>query len=306
LTATCSERMLHPFGVVGMRCFLAIGFCTIVAGCSSGTSERLAYQESPDERMTRIVLAGRQECETKFPTSPRHNHLAQAQCVVEFKERVVMPQDQFPDLIGKLNATSLGCSRKAGYRHNFGRRDKTAIGGREVCGNQRAIAAQSRWRSDASADSDRASRPITSNDRSYVGAESVCRSGSRSVSGSHRRALQVTLANVAPAYNCRRARRGLARGELSCALRTYADRRSSDDRGTRLARRTLVHRPRLCGRHCADVRPPKPPEPVSVANRGLDGQHRPAILVDRTTSAAQRQPWVGKVSPGFPRRESAI
>jgi hypothetical protein len=95
-----------------MRYVLVIGFCTIVAGCSSGTSERLGYQESPDERMTRIVLAGRQECEAKFPTSPRHNHLAQAQCVVEFKERVVMPQDQFPDLIGKLNATSLVVAEK--------------------------------------------------------------------------------------------------------------------------------------------------------------------------------------------------
>jgi hypothetical protein len=95
-----------------MRYFLVIGFCTIFAGCSSGTSERLAYQESPDERMTRIVLAGRQECEAKFPTSPRHNHTAQAQCVVEFKERVVMPQDDAPDLIAKLNATSLVVAEK--------------------------------------------------------------------------------------------------------------------------------------------------------------------------------------------------
>jgi hypothetical protein len=87
--------------------FVVVGFCTIVAGCSPGTSDRLSYQESPDERMTRIVLAGRQECEAKFPTSPRHNHLAQAQCVVEFKERVVMPQDDAPDLIAKLNAMSL-------------------------------------------------------------------------------------------------------------------------------------------------------------------------------------------------------
>jgi hypothetical protein len=95
-----------------MRSFLAIGWCIIVAGCSSGTAERLAYQESPDDRMTRIVSAGRQECEAKFPTAPRRNHLAQAQCVAEFKERVVMPQDQFPDLIAKLNATSLVVAEK--------------------------------------------------------------------------------------------------------------------------------------------------------------------------------------------------
>jgi hypothetical protein len=62
--------------------------------------------------MTRIVSAGRRECEAKFPTSPRHNHLAQARCVVEFKERVVMPQDQYPDLIAKLNATSLVVAEK--------------------------------------------------------------------------------------------------------------------------------------------------------------------------------------------------
>lgn len=104
--------MLHPFGVVGMRCFLAIGFCTFVAGCSSGTSERLAYQESPDERMTRIISAARQDCEAKFPTSPRHNHVAQARCVVEFKERVVMPQSDYPDLVAKQNATSLVIAEK--------------------------------------------------------------------------------------------------------------------------------------------------------------------------------------------------
>jgi hypothetical protein len=95
-----------------MRYFSAIGLCIIVAGCSSETSNRIAYQESPDERMTRIVSAGRQACEEKFPTSPRHNHLAQARCVVEFKERVVMPQDEAPDLIGKLNATSLVVAEK--------------------------------------------------------------------------------------------------------------------------------------------------------------------------------------------------
>jgi hypothetical protein len=33
-----------------MHYFLVIGFCTLVAGCSSETSERLAYQESPDQR----------------------------------------------------------------------------------------------------------------------------------------------------------------------------------------------------------------------------------------------------------------
>jgi hypothetical protein len=90
-----------------MRSFSVIGVCILAAGCSSGTADRLAYQESPDERLTRIGLAGRQECEAKFPAAPRRNHLAQAQCVVEFKERVIMPQDQFPDLIAKLNATSL-------------------------------------------------------------------------------------------------------------------------------------------------------------------------------------------------------
>jgi hypothetical protein len=95
-----------------MRYFSVIGLCVIVAGCSLGTSDRIAHQESPDERMTRIVLAGRQECETKFPTSPRRNHLAQARCVVEFNERVVMPQDQFPDLVGKLNATRLVVAEK--------------------------------------------------------------------------------------------------------------------------------------------------------------------------------------------------
>jgi hypothetical protein len=95
-----------------MRSFSAIGLCIIVAGCASGTSERPAYQETPDERMTRIVSAGRQDCETKFPTAPRRNHLAQARCVVEFKERVIMPQDQFPDLIAKLNATSLVVAEK--------------------------------------------------------------------------------------------------------------------------------------------------------------------------------------------------
>jgi hypothetical protein len=95
-----------------MRYFSVVGFCTIVAGCSSGTSERLAYQESPDERMTRIILAARQECEAKFPTSPRHNHVAQARCVVEFKERVVMPQADYPDLIAKQNAASLVVAEK--------------------------------------------------------------------------------------------------------------------------------------------------------------------------------------------------
>ena len=62
--------------------------------------------------MTRIVLAGRQDCETKFPTSPRHNHVAQARCVAEFKERVVMPQADAPDLIAKQNATSLVVAEK--------------------------------------------------------------------------------------------------------------------------------------------------------------------------------------------------
>jgi len=104
--------MLHPFGEIVMRTFSAIGLCIIFAGCSSGTPERLAYQESPDERMTRIVLVGRQDCEAKFQTAPRRNHLAQAKCVVEFKERVVMPQDQFPDLIAKLNATSMVVAEK--------------------------------------------------------------------------------------------------------------------------------------------------------------------------------------------------
>jgi len=62
--------------------------------------------------MSRIVAAGRQECEGKFPTSPKRNHVAQARCVVEFNERVVMPQDEFPDLIGKLNAVRLAVAEK--------------------------------------------------------------------------------------------------------------------------------------------------------------------------------------------------
>jgi len=112
LTATCIERMVHLSGAFIMRIVSVVGLCVVVAGCSSTTSDRIAARESPDERMTRIVLAGRQECEARFPTTLRHNHLAQAQCVVEFKERVVMPQDQFPDLIGKLNATSLVVAEK--------------------------------------------------------------------------------------------------------------------------------------------------------------------------------------------------
>jgi hypothetical protein len=104
--------MLHLLGAFGMRSLSALLFCTIVAGCSSGASDRVAYGESPDERMTRIVMAGRQDCETKFPTTPRHNHMAQARCVAEFKERVVMPQDDAPDLIAKLNATSLVVAEK--------------------------------------------------------------------------------------------------------------------------------------------------------------------------------------------------
>jgi hypothetical protein len=99
--------MLHPFGAVVMRSFSAAGLCIIVAGCSSGTSERLAYQESPDARMTRIALAGRQDCEAKFPTAPRRNNVAQARCIVAFNEQVIMPQDDYPDLVGKLNATRL-------------------------------------------------------------------------------------------------------------------------------------------------------------------------------------------------------
>jgi hypothetical protein len=95
-----------------MRYFSTISLCIIVAGCSSGTSDRIAYQESPDERMTRIVSAGRQACEEKFPTSPRHKHLAQARCVVEFKERVVMPQVDYPDLVARQNATSLAIAEK--------------------------------------------------------------------------------------------------------------------------------------------------------------------------------------------------
>jgi hypothetical protein len=62
--------------------------------------------------MTRVVLAGRQDCEAKFPTTPRHNHVAQARCVVEFKERVVVPQADYPDLIAKQNATTLVIAEK--------------------------------------------------------------------------------------------------------------------------------------------------------------------------------------------------
>lgn len=95
-----------------MRYFLVFGFCTIVAGCASGTSEQISSRESADERMTRIVMAGRQDCEARFPTSPRHNHVAQAKCVADFKERVVMPQADYPDLIAKQNATSLVIAEK--------------------------------------------------------------------------------------------------------------------------------------------------------------------------------------------------
>jgi hypothetical protein len=50
-------------GAIVDALFSAMGLCIVVAGCSSGTSDRIAYQESPDERMTRIVSAGRQTCE---------------------------------------------------------------------------------------------------------------------------------------------------------------------------------------------------------------------------------------------------
>jgi hypothetical protein len=90
-----------------MRSFLAVGVCVIVAGCSSGTSERLTYQESPDARMTRIALAGRQDCEAKFPTAPRRNNVAQAKCIVAFNEQVIIPQDEAPDLIRKTDAMRL-------------------------------------------------------------------------------------------------------------------------------------------------------------------------------------------------------
>lgn len=79
-----------------MRFFLPVGLCSIVAGCSSGTAERLAYQESADERMTRIASAGPQECEAKFPRASGHNHLAQAHCEVKFKSGC-LPQADYPD-----------------------------------------------------------------------------------------------------------------------------------------------------------------------------------------------------------------
>ena len=183
--------MLHALGQLLMRYFSVIGLCVIVAGCSLGKSDRIAYQESPDERMTRIVLAGRQECETKFPTSPRHNHVAQAKCVVAFDEQVVVPQDEAPDLIRKRDATRLVVAERLDKGTMSEAEANQQMADAKSAAISELLHRRSAGRPNASADGDRASRKITSDDRGDVGAESLCCSGSRSMSGSRGRALQI-------------------------------------------------------------------------------------------------------------------
>jgi hypothetical protein len=62
-----------------------------------------------------LAAVGRQDCATRFPTSPKHNHVAQEQCYVSFINSTIVPRLQSPaapDLQALMNARRLALAEK--------------------------------------------------------------------------------------------------------------------------------------------------------------------------------------------------
>jgi hypothetical protein len=92
-----------------MRMSAVIGLALALSACAS-------QPQGPTqaENIRNLFGLGKATCASRFPTSPKHNHVAQAQCYNEFIVANIIPQEQRDaDLYTLMNAKRLVLAEEA-------------------------------------------------------------------------------------------------------------------------------------------------------------------------------------------------
>src|SRR5207248_2212909 len=63
-------------------------------------------------RLRQLVDDAKRDCAERYPISPRHNHLAWAQCYVDFHNAHILPTVRYPDLANVITAKRLALAEK--------------------------------------------------------------------------------------------------------------------------------------------------------------------------------------------------
>lgn len=94
-----------------MRPALALASFLMLAGCAA--QYQGPTQADLDADIARDRRLGHEQCATRFPISPRTNHVAQARCYNEYDVAIIQPRMRFADLNALVNAKRLATAEQA-------------------------------------------------------------------------------------------------------------------------------------------------------------------------------------------------
>jgi hypothetical protein len=95
-----------------MRTAAGIVLALLLSSCAS--QPRGPTQADIDAEIRSEQDAAKQDCAARFPTSPKRNHVAQAQCFNSFVVANIMPRESpYADLHALMNAKRLALAEKA-------------------------------------------------------------------------------------------------------------------------------------------------------------------------------------------------
>jgi hypothetical protein len=91
-----------------------VGIVLALALSSCASQPQGPTQADIDAEIRGELAAAKQDCATRFPISPKHNHVAQAQCYNSFIVANIIPREQpYADLHTLMNAKRLVLAERA-------------------------------------------------------------------------------------------------------------------------------------------------------------------------------------------------
>jgi hypothetical protein len=102
----------HAVWVEGqmMRKVIVAAIGLTLCGCAAGNNGPTAAQIEAAQ-LAQLESAKR-DCTERFPTTPKHNHVAWAQCYVEFYNTHILPTVRYPDLANAVTAKRVALAEK--------------------------------------------------------------------------------------------------------------------------------------------------------------------------------------------------